>query len=73
MRELLLAIVHLTSKGLQHGNITPTNVLFTSSGITKLGTYRVDIKTLLLIIQHIFTNVVHLRYQLCRVPATYGR
>ncbi|KIM93504.1 hypothetical protein OIDMADRAFT_61438 [Oidiodendron maius Zn] len=34
--ELLLAIVNLASKGLQHGNITPSRVLFTSSGVTKL-------------------------------------
>jgi hypothetical protein len=42
--KLLLAIVNLTSKGLQHGNITPSNVFFTSSGITKLGTCHVAFK-----------------------------
>jgi serine/threonine protein kinase len=42
MIKLLLAIVNLTSKGLQHGNITPSSVLFTSSGVTKLGTCCAD-------------------------------
>jgi hypothetical protein len=45
MKKLLLAIIHLTSKGLQHGNITPPNVLFTSSGITKLGMYDESFRT----------------------------
>jgi serine/threonine protein kinase len=46
MGKLLLAILNLTSKGLQHGSITPSNVFFTSSGITKLGTCRADLEAL---------------------------
>ena len=40
--KLLLAIVNLTSKGLQHGNIIPSNVLFTYDGVAKLGAYCPD-------------------------------
>jgi hypothetical protein len=57
--KLLLAIVNLISKGLQHGNITPSSVLFISSGVTKLGTYCTGSLYSKLIIKLIFMNVLH--------------